>query len=96
MTTIEAASVQLAAAKRLLNVDPKVLECFDKTGFDLSELPPLCSAEELAAAVRTTVSALAQDRYLRRGMPYTKVGRRVLYSRRMVAQHLIDHTHFGR
>ena len=66
------------------------------SGFDLSDLPAVCTPDEIAPAIHTTVSALAQDQYLHKGIPYTKVGRRVFYARRIVAQYLIDNTHTAR
>ena len=45
------------------------------------DLPPLATAAQLAAYLQTTVDALAQDRYRRRGVPWTKIGGRVRYSR---------------
>lgn len=46
---------------------------------DLSALPPLLTPRELAAVLRTTEAALAQDRYRQRGVPYVKFGNRVRY-----------------
>ncbi|RUP40686.1 MAG: DNA-binding protein [Gordonia sp. (in: high G+C Gram-positive bacteria)] len=37
------------------------------------------TADEVAKVVRVTTAALAQDRYLGRGIPYVKHGKRVLY-----------------
>ncbi|WP_347957939.1 DNA-binding protein [Gordonia aichiensis] len=39
----------------------------------------LATPKEVAEAMHTTTSALAQDRYLGRGIPYIKHGRKVLY-----------------
>lgn len=44
-------------------------------------LPPLATAAQVAAVLQTTVDALAQDRYRRRGLPYVKVAGRVRYVR---------------
>lgn len=41
--------------------------------------PVLATAEQVAECLHTTTSSLAQDRYHRRGIPYVKHGRRVLY-----------------
>ena len=54
----------------------------------MSELPPVMKPHELAPVIRTTVAALAQDRYRRVGIPYVKLGRRVRYMRADVAGHL--------
>lgn len=35
--------------------------------------------DQVAEFMHTTTAALAQDRYLSRGIPYIKYGRRVLY-----------------
>lgn len=45
------------------------------------DLPPVAKAEQVAVVVQTTVDALAQDRYRRRGIPYVKIGGRVRYLR---------------
>ena len=52
----------------------------------LDEMPEFMTPAETAKAVRKTVSSLAQDRYLRRlgerrGLPYIKTGRKILYAR---------------
>ncbi|WP_367582168.1 DNA-binding protein [Tsukamurella tyrosinosolvens] len=46
---------------------------------------------EVAEALHTTVPSLAQDRYLGQGLPYTKLGRRVLYSWADVYDYLDAH-----
>ena len=52
------------------------------------ELPPIATAPQVAAVLQTTVDALAQDRYRRRGVPWTKVGGRVRYLRADVLAYL--------
>jgi hypothetical protein len=47
----------------------------------LDELPALLTPPELAQLLRTTINSLAQDRYLGRGVPFTRHGRKVLYAR---------------
>jgi hypothetical protein len=42
--------------------------------------------------MRTTTNSLAQDRYLGRGVPFIKVGRRVRYSRSDVLAYLERNT----
>jgi hypothetical protein len=62
---------------------------FAETGIDLSALQPVVKPVELATAIRSTVDALAQDRYRGVGIPYVKLGRRVRYLRIDVARHLL-------
>lgn len=45
------------------------------------DLPALATPAQVAAMMQTTVDALAQDRYRRRGLPWIKVAGRVRYSR---------------
>ena len=47
----------------------------------VDELPMLLKPSEAAEILRTSVAALAQDRFARRGAPYIQVGYRVLYDR---------------
>jgi hypothetical protein len=47
----------------------------------LAELPEVAPPADVARVFHTTESALAQDRYLKRGLPYVKFGRRVRYLR---------------
>jgi len=51
-------------------------------------LPPMATATQLAEFLQTTPAALAQDRYLGRGVPFIKVGKRVRYLRTDVLQYL--------
>jgi hypothetical protein len=51
-------------------------------------LPEVSTARQLADFLQTTEAALAQDRYLRRGVPYTKIGARVRYLRVDVLNYL--------
>jgi hypothetical protein len=39
-----------------------------------AELPELLTTAETARIVRKTAASLAQDRYLRRGLPYLRLG----------------------
>ena len=55
------------------------------------ELPPIATPPQVAAILQTTVDALAQDRYRRRGVPWTKVGGRVRYLREDVIAYLAAH-----
>jgi len=52
------------------------------------DLPPVSTAAQVAAVVQTTVDALAQDRYRRRGIPFVKIGGRVRYLREDVLAYL--------
>ncbi|OCB21290.1 hypothetical protein A5674_03230 [Mycobacterium malmoense] len=51
-------------------------------------LPTVATARQLADFLGTTEASLAQDRYLRRGVPYTRVGRRIRYLREDVMKYL--------
>lgn len=53
-------------------------------------LPHIAKPEQVAVMVQTTVDALAQDRYRRRGIPHVKVGGRVRYLRADVLKFLAD------
>ncbi len=52
------------------------------------DLPDVMTAAEVALYVRTTPGNLAQDRYLGRGIPFVKHGRRVRYRRDDVLAYL--------
>jgi hypothetical protein len=54
----------------------------------LGELPALLTPPELAQLLRTTTNSLAQDRYLGRGVPFRRHGRKVLYARSDVLDYL--------
>ncbi|MGC2380731.1 MAG: hypothetical protein WA622_27020 [Mycobacterium sp.] len=69
--------------------DAALEELFNKTGIDLSPLPPVIAPERLAPEIGVTVGALAQDRYRNQGIPYIKLGRRVRYARADVARYLM-------
>jgi hypothetical protein len=58
-------------------------------GIDLTALSStIMTAEELARAIRSSVGALAQDRFRRQGCPYIRLGRRIRYVRADVARYL--------
>jgi hypothetical protein len=44
-------------------------------------LPPVSTGKHVAAVIGTTEGALAQDRYQHKGIPYTRIGKRVRYLR---------------
>lgn len=56
--------------------------------FTLEALPDLITPAELAQFMRTTTNSLAQDRYLGRGVPFVKHGKKVLYRRGDVEAYL--------
>jgi len=58
-------------------------------------LPEIATAKQLAAWLGTTEASLAQDRYLGRGVPYTRVGRRIRYMRTDVLNFLADNRSGG-
>jgi hypothetical protein len=64
--------------------------CAD-AGFDLSEMPPIVTPEQLAPILGQTVGALANDRYRGIGPPFVKHGRRIRYLRSDVARYLVSH-----
>lgn len=51
-------------------------------------LPPVAESKHVAKCIGTTEAALAQERYLHKGIPYTKIGRRVRYLRSDVLAYL--------
>lgn len=53
-------------------------------------LPHIAKPEQVAVVVQTTVDALAQDRYRRRGIPHVKIGGRIRYLRADVLKFLAD------
>ncbi|WP_422748607.1 DNA-binding protein [Mycobacterium sp. WMMD1722] len=55
---------------------------------DIEHLPALSTPAQLAEVMQTTTSALAQDRYLGRGIPYVKFGKRIRYLREDVLSYL--------
>ncbi len=52
------------------------------------EIPKLLTPREAARVLRTTTNTLAQDRYLGRGVPFIKAGRRILYAQADVLAYL--------
>jgi hypothetical protein len=51
-------------------------------------LPEVVTPTELAQYLRTTRASLSQDRYLGRGIPFVKHGKRVRYLRQDVLDYL--------
>jgi hypothetical protein len=66
-------------------------ETLRQVGVDVSQLPPVMSAGELAVVLGVTPGSLAQDRYRGCGIPYVKIGRRVRYLAADVADYLAAH-----
>lgn len=56
----------------------------------LEELPPVSTGKHVAAVIGTSEAALSQERYQHKGIPYTKIGRRVRYLRSDVLKFLAD------
>lgn len=52
------------------------------------DLPEVATSKQLAAYLQTTEASLAQERYLGRGVPFIKVGKRVRYLRGDVLAYL--------
>ncbi|MGE5694091.1 MAG: hypothetical protein ACM4D3_02325 [Candidatus Sericytochromatia bacterium] len=68
--------------------DAELMRLYNDTGIDLTGLPAIMTAAELAPAIRSSEGALAQDRYRNRGIPYIRMGRRIRYVRTEVARYL--------
>jgi hypothetical protein len=64
---------------------------FDVTT-SLDDLPALVTPPGLARLMRTTTHCLAQDRYLGRGVPYVRAGRRILYRASDIREYLDRNT----
>jgi hypothetical protein len=50
--------------------------------------PVLLKPAEAAKLLRTTAANLAQDRFNRRGLPYLKIGARILYDQAVITEYL--------
>jgi hypothetical protein len=55
-----------------------------------AELPDVATPKQTADYVGSTVQALAQDRYLNRGLPYCRYGGRIRYLRQDVLHYMAD------
>jgi len=55
-----------------------------------AELPDVATPKQTADYVGSTVQALAQDRYLNRGLPYCRYGGRIRYLRQDVLDYMAD------
>jgi hypothetical protein len=80
----------MTIAERCRDVaEAELAQLYVDTGIDLSPLPALMTAEELAPTIRRSVGALAQDRYRNQGIPYIRMGRGIRYARGEVARYLM-------
>lgn len=61
-----------------------------------TDLPEVATAKQLAAFLQQSEASLAQDRYLRQGVPFIRIGRRIRYLKSDVQAYLSaarDNTH---
>jgi hypothetical protein len=80
----------MTIAERCRDVaEAELARLYVDTGIDLSPLPALMTAEELAPTIRRSVGALARDRYRNQGIPYIRMGRGIRYARGEVARYLM-------
>lgn len=70
-------------------IESELFKLYADTGIDVSTLPAVMTAEELAPVLGVTIGALANDRYRRVGIPFVRIGRRVRYLRADVIRYLI-------
>lgn len=82
-------TVTQTAARCRDHADAAVTQLYNKTGIDLSPLPEIMTAAELSPAIRSSIGALAQERFRNTGIPYIKLNRRIRYSRTEVARYLL-------
>lgn len=54
----------------------------------MDDLPPVLTADALAQVLGISPASLAQDRYLGKGIPFVKIGKRVRYMREDVLEYL--------
>lgn len=58
-------------------------------------LPALMTTAEVAEFIRASKQSLDQDRYLNRGLPYIRIGRKIRYRREDVLKYLDANTFHG-
>ncbi len=75
----------------MATTESKLAKLCADAGFDLNELPPVMTAEQLGPILGQTVAAMASDRYRGIGPPFVKHGRRIRYLRADVARYLLAH-----
>lgn len=75
--------------------ETELSKLFIDTGIDLSTLPAVMGADELAPVLGVSVGGLANDRYRGVGVPYIQHSKRhrVRYLRADVARYLRAHRH---
>ncbi|ORB87514.1 hypothetical protein B1987_13735 [Mycobacterium kansasii] len=56
----------------------------------MDSLPALMTTAEVAEFIRASKQSLDQDRYLGRGLPYVRIGRKIRYERAAVLKFLAD------
>lgn len=61
----------------------------------MADLPALMTTAEVADYIRASKQSLDQDRYLNRGLPYVRIGRKIRYRREDVLNHLEANTFRG-
>ncbi|MDZ4235259.1 MAG: helix-turn-helix domain-containing protein [Dietzia sp.] len=61
----------------------------------VDDLPALLTTAEVATFIRASKQSLDQDRYLGRGMPYVRIGRKIRYRREDVLNYLTANTFGG-
>lgn len=54
----------------------------------MSDLPAVMTADQLGQLLGISSASLAQDRYLGKGVPFVKLGKRVRYMREDVLSYL--------
>lgn len=59
------------------------------------DLPALMTTAEVATFIRASKQSLDQDRYLGRGLPYVRIGRKIRYRREEVLKYLDANTFGG-
>lgn len=58
-------------------------------------LPPLMTTAEVAEFIQASKESLNQDRYLGRGLPYIRIGRKIRYRREEIVKYLDANTIHG-
>jgi hypothetical protein len=58
----------------------------------MDELPYLMTVGQVAELIQAKPDSLNQDRYLKRGLPYIRIGRRIRYRREDVLKYLAANT----
>ncbi|WP_142278448.1 helix-turn-helix domain-containing protein [Mycobacterium europaeum] len=58
----------------------------------MDALPALMTTAEVADLIRASKESLNQDRYLGRGLPYVRIGRKIRYRREDILKYLSDNT----